>query len=136
MDSSLSLVAFSAELDVVFENFRIAKFRWFLFVDNVLNWKLLSNLFGQAYGMSISKVESIFKLAKRSHVNEFLVLISDPGVSSDRERGSVHGCVEGKSHLVSERERVSSTKSTPADCVFGNERLNIRQTESENKIAY
>lgn len=118
MDSILSLMAFSAELDVMFEDFWIAKFRWLLFVDNILNFLLLFNLLGKTYGMSISKVESIFKLAERSHVNKFLVLISDPGVGSDRERGSVHGGVERKSHLVSERERVSGTESTPADRVF------------------
>ena len=77
--------------------------------------------------MSISKVERIFELAERSHVDKLLVLVTDPGVGSDRESGSVHGCVEGKSHLVSERKRVSSAKSTPADCVFRNERLKIRK---------
>jgi hypothetical protein len=38
MDSILSLMAFSAELDVMFEDFWIAKFRWLLFVDNILNF--------------------------------------------------------------------------------------------------
>ena len=78
---------------------------------------------GETYGMSISKVKSVFELAKGSHVDELLVLVSEPGVSGNGECSSMDGGVEGKSHLVSEGESMCSAKDTPADRVFRNEGL-------------